>query len=145
MKKHAGSIALDDAVEELEQDLEIPEANLEEDEIVSLSEILDGINKRWGVDFGKKQQETLEELSSELASDEVLRGVVRNPSNQVSGAKIVFDHKFDDKINETYDKDDKLFMKLMNNNELKDHVQKEMFKYVFGRVLADNESTIVAK
>lgn len=141
VRKHSGSISLDPAVEELVNELEIPEANLEEDEIVSLSEILEGINKRWGADFGQKQQETLEELSSELAGDEALKNVVRNPSNRVSGSKIVFEHKFDDKINETYDRDDKLFMQLTNNPELRKHVENEMFKYVHGRVLAESTAS----
>lgn len=139
VRKHSGSISLDPAVEELVNELEIPEANLEEDEIVSLSEILDGINKRWGEDFGQQQQETLDEMSSELAEDDQFKDVVKNPNNQVSGAKIVFEHKFDDKINETFDRDEKLFTKLMNNPELRKHVENQMFKYIYGRVLAKNE------
>jgi type I restriction enzyme, R subunit len=136
VRKHSGSISLDPAVEELVNELEIPEANFEEDEIVSLSEILDGINKRWSADFGQKQQETLDEMSTELANDDQFKNVVKNPYNQVSGAKIVFEHKFDDKVNETYDRDDKLFMKLINNPDLRRHVENEMFKYIYGRVLA---------
>jgi len=136
VRKHSGSISLDPAVAELVNEIDIPEANLEEDEIVSLSEILDGINKRWGADFGQKQQETLDEMSSELANDDQFKNVVKNPYNQVSGAKIVFEHKFDDKINETYDRDDKLFMKIMNNPDLRRHVENQMFKYIYGRVLA---------
>ena len=141
VRKHSGSIALDPAVEELVNELEIPEADLEEDEIVSLSEILDGMNKRWGADFGQKQQETLEKLSNELAGDETLQNVVRNPSNQESGAKIVFEHKFDDKINETYERDDKLFTKLMNNPDLRRHVESAMFRYVHGRMLAEDQAS----
>jgi len=136
VRRYSGSISLDPAVEELVNEVEIPEANLEEDEIVSLSEILDGLNKRWGADFGQQQQKTLEELSKELADDETLQSVVKNPSNQMASTKIVFDHKFEDKINETYDRDDKLFMKLVNNQELRSYVENQMFKYVHGIVLA---------
>lgn len=141
VRKHSGSISLDPVVEELVNEIEIPEANLEEDEIVSLSEILDGINKRWGADFGQKQQETLEKLSTEIANDRTVQNVVRNPSNQESHAKIVFEHKFDDKINETYERDDKLFEKLMNNTELRKYVENLMFKYIYGRVLAKNSES----
>jgi type I restriction enzyme R subunit len=136
VKKHAGSIILDAAVAELDQEINIPTGTVEEDEIVSLSEILGTINKKWGTEFGKQQQETLEHISSSFADDEQLQHVVKNPSNQMSGAKIVFDHKFDDKVHETYETDDKLYTQLMNNNDLRDYVQKEMFKYVFGRILA---------
>lgn len=139
VRKHTGSISLDPAVNELVNEIEIPEVNLEEEEIVSLSEILDGINKRWGADFGQKQQETLDEMSTELVNDDQFKNVVNNPYNQVSGAKIVFEHKFEDKINDTYDRDDKLFTKLMNNPELRKHVGNQMFKYIYGRVLAANE------
>lgn len=138
VRKHSGSISLNPAVEELVNELEIPEANLEEDEVVSLSEILDGINKRWGTDFAQKQQETLDEMSNDLATDDEFKNVISNPYNQISGAKIVFEHKFGDKINETYDKDDKLFTKLMNNTDLRKYIENQMFKYIYGRILAAN-------
>lgn len=138
VRKNSGAISLDPAVEELVNEIEIPDENLEEDEIVSLSEILEGINKRWGAEFGQKQQETLEEMSSELASDGQLQDVVKSPFNQAIGAKIVFDHKFDDKINDSYEKDDALFTKIMNNPDLKKHIENAMFKYVYERVLAQN-------
>lgn len=142
IKKHSGSIILDEAVSELDQEVDIPIGILEEDEIVSLSEILGHINMKWGTEFGKEQQETLEKITSEFSDDEQFRSVVKNPSNQMSGAKIVFDHKFDDKVHETYERDDKLHAQLMDNEELREYVQRKMFKYVFSRILADDKEQV---
>jgi len=136
VRKHSGSISLDPSVEELVNDVEIPETNLEEDEVVSLSEILDGINKRWGADFGQKQQEILENISGQFTEDEQLQSVIKSPYTDKRNAKIVFDHKFEDRVHDTYDMDSKLYEKLMNNPDLRKHVEELMFKYIYGRVLA---------
>jgi len=138
IKKHCGSIVLDPATAGIDQPIEIPNGMSEEDEIVALSEIVGRINKKWGTTFGLEQQTTLETMSGEFAADAQLQNVVKNPANQKSGAKIVFDHKFDDKVHETYERDDKLYTQLMNNEELRKFVQREMFNHVFGRILAES-------
>ena len=137
IKKHSGTIVLDPATAGIDEPIEIPNGSPEEDEIVALSEIVGRINKKWGTSFGAAQQGTLEAMSGEFETDSQLQDVVKNPANQKSGAKIVFDHKFDDKVHETYDRDEKLYTQLMNNEELRKFVQREMFNHVFGRILAE--------
>lgn len=144
VRKHSGSIVLDAAVEELEQEIDIPEPSDDTDEKMSLSQIISGMNKKWGADFGKQQEETLEGMTGTFSADEELQEVINNPANPKDNAKIVFEHMFDDVIHSTYDKDEKLYTTLMNNEELRKDVRNQMFRYVFGRVLAGDEQKEVA-
>ena len=99
--------------------------------------IIQDVNKRWGVDFGIEQQKTLTTMSEEMASDDLLQNVVSNNTKQNS--EIHFEGIFENKVDDQFDRDRKLYEQLMNNKDLRKYVQKSMFKFVADKILALRE------
>ena len=95
------------------------------------------MNKRWGVDFGEEQQKTLGTMSEELASDMALQNVVTN--NVKQNAEIHFEKVFENKVDDQFEADRKLWEQLRNNMELNKYVEKKMFKYVTDKIFALRE------
>lgn len=114
----------------------IPQAPIEEKEDL-LSQIINDVNKRWGVDFGPEQQKTLSTMGEELVSDESLQNVVVNNVRQNS--ELEFERVFNDKVDDQFEVDRKLWQQLINNPELNKYIQKKMFKYVADKILALRE------
>lgn len=102
-----------------------------------LSKIIQDVNKRWGVDFGMEQQETLTSMSNELASDEELQNVVTNNTRQ--NASVHFEGIFGDKVDDQFDSDRKLWEQLTNNPELREYIEKKMFSYVSEKIRKNRE------
>ena len=121
---------------DVREEEKVPGAPFEEAED-PLSQIIDDVNKRWGVDFGEEQQKTLSMMSEELASDEGLQNVVTN--NVKQNAEIHFEKVFENKVDDKFDIDRKLWEQLRNNLELNKFVEKKMFKYVVDKILALRE------
>lgn len=114
----------------------IPQTPIEEKED-PLSQIINDVNKRWGVDFGPEQQKTLNAMGEELATDESLQNVVVNNVRQSS--ELEFKRVFDDKIDDQFEVDRKLWEQLMNNPDLNKYIEKKMFRYVADKILALRE------
>ena len=114
----------------------IPQTPIEEKED-PLSQIINDVNKRWGVDFGPEQQKTLNAMGEELATDESLQNVVANNVRQSS--ELEFKGVFSDKVDDQFEIDRKLWEQLTNNPELNKYIEKKMFKYVADKILALRE------
>ena len=114
----------------------IPQTPIEEKED-PLSQIINDVNKRWGVDFGPEQQKTLNTMGEELATDESLQNVVANNVRQSS--ELEFKGVFNGKVDDQFEVDRKLWEQLMNNPELNKYIEKKMFKYVADKILALRE------
>jgi type I restriction enzyme R subunit len=114
----------------------IPQVPIEEKED-PLSQIINDVNKHWGVDFGPDQQKTLNTMSEELAMDESLQNVVYN--NPFPNSELEFKNIFKDKVDDQFDSDEKLWQQLMNNPELNKYIEKKMFRYVADKILALRE------
>ena len=97
-----------------------------------LSHIIESLNMRYGTDFGKQQLETLVTIEKGLASDEETVEVMQN--SQKDGAKLVFDKKFDSKVDDQFDSDQKFWDRVTKDVEVKKHIRSEMFRYLFDRV-----------
>lgn len=136
VRKLKASIALTVEPGDLAESEIIPGAPPEEVE-GPLSELLDDVNKRWGVEFGKEQQETLSTMGEELASNNELQDVVANNVRQ--NASIHFEKVFDEKVDDQFDIDRKLWEQLRNNPELNEYIQKKMFRYVADKIFALRE------
>jgi type I restriction enzyme R subunit len=121
---------------DVREDEVIPSSPIEEKED-PLSQIIQDVNKRWGVDFGSEQQNTLNTMSEELAIDESLQNVVVNNVRQNSA--LHFEKVFDNKVDDQFDADRKLWEQLRKNAELNKYVEKKMFKYVADKILALRE------
>ena len=103
----------------------------------SLSQIIQDVNKRWGVDFGPEQQKTLDTMGEDLASDESLQNVVANNVRQSS--ELAFEKVFDNKVDDQFEVDRKLWEQLRNNPDLNKYIERKMFKYVADKILALRE------
>ena len=114
----------------------IPQTPIEEKED-PLSQIINDVNKRWGVDFGPEQQKTLNAMGEELATDESLQNVVANNVRQSS--ELEFKGVFNGKVDDQFEIDRKLWEQLTNNPELNKYIEKKMFKYVADKILALRE------
>jgi len=114
----------------------IPGAPPEEKED-PISQIIYDANKRWGLDFGPEQQKTLDTMGEELSTDESLQDVVVNNVRQNS--ELHFGKVFDDKIDDQFEADRKLWEQLRRNAELNKYIEKKMFKYVVNKILALRE------
>jgi type I restriction enzyme R subunit len=99
---------------------------------ISISQLVRDVNKRWGIDFGEAQQETLEKMTEELTENEDLQEVIRKNSSE--NAEMFFKEPFEDIVNNQFETDNKLWMQLNNNNDLKGFVMKKMFKIVKDKV-----------
>lgn len=102
-----------------------------------LSQIIRDVNKHWGVDFGEEQQKTLNAMGNELATDENLQNVVVNNVRQ--NAEIEFEKIFDNKIDDQFEVDRKLWQQIRSNKELDKYLEKKMFKYVSDKIFALRE------
>ena len=136
VRKLQTSVTLSPEGGDVKQEEIVPGVPFPETEDV-LSQIIHDVNKRWGVDFGPEQQQTLSTMSEELASDEGLQNVVSN--NVKQNAEIHFGGIFEEKVDDQFDSDRKLWEQLTNNKELRQYVQNRMFKYIFDKVLALRE------
>lgn len=114
----------------------IPQTPIEEKED-PLSQIINDVNKRWGVDFGPDQQKTLNTMGEELVTDESLQNVVYN--NPLPSSELEFKKVFKDKVDDQFDSDGRLWQQLMNNPELNKYIEKKMFRYVADKILALRE------
>lgn len=114
----------------------IPQTPIEERED-PLSQIINDVNKRWGLDFGPEQQKTLDTIGEELATDDSLQNVVTNNVRQNS--ELEFKRIFNDKVDDQFEIDRKLWEQLMNNTELHKYIEKKMFRYVADKILAIRE------
>ena len=103
-----------------------------------LSQIIGDVNKRWGLDFGKEQQKTLDSISEELVNDVEAQNVVYN-NNSMQAVGRWFHKPFENKVFDKYDTDKKLFETLANNKELNQYIEKKMLRYVVDKVLALRE------
>lgn len=116
----------------------IPQTPIEEKED-PLSQIISDVNKRWGVDFGPEQQETLNTMGEELTTDESLQNVVVNNVRQSS--ELEFQRVFNGRVDDQFEIDRKLWEQLRNNSELHKYIEKKMFKYVADKILALREDS----
>ena len=117
----------------------IPQTPIEEKED-PLSQIINDVNKRWGVDFGPEQQKTLNTMGEELTTNESFQNVVYN--NPLQSSELEFEMVFGDKVDDQFEVDRKLWEQLMNNPELNKYIEKKMFRYVADRVLALREDVV---
>ncbi len=136
VRKLKTSIALSPEGGDVREEEVVPGTPFEEKED-PLSQIIQDVNKRWGVDFGPEQQKTLNTMSEELASDETLQNVLTNNVKQNAG--IHFEGVFEDKVDDQFEADRKLWEQLRNNAELNKYIEKKMFKYVADKILASRE------
>jgi len=100
--------------------------------MVSISELVSDVNKRWGTDFSQVQQETLEKMSEELSNNEEIQEVIRK--NSSDNAEMFFKKPFENVVNSRYDVDKQLWEQLNSNDDLKGFVMKKMFKVVKDKV-----------
>lgn len=103
-----------------------------------LSKIIKDVNERWGVDLGPEQQKTLDTIGQELVGDENVQDVVtNNQSMQTIG--LWFTKAFDEKVDDNFDNDPKLYEILANNKQLNAYLEKKMLKHVADRILTLRE------
>jgi type I restriction enzyme, R subunit len=113
----------------MDPDNVIPTQEIIEDPIDYLSKIIEGLNARYGTDFGKQQLETLQTIETDLSSDEEAVEVMKNSPKDA--AQLVFDKKFDSKVDDQFDDDKKFWDKVNENIEIKRHIRSEMFRHLF--------------
>lgn len=70
----------------------------------------------------------------ELASDENIQDVVTNNVRQ--NAEIHFEKVYENKVDEQFEKDRKLWEQLRNNSDLNNFISKKMFRYVVDKIFA---------
>lgn len=107
----------------------LPTDAIVEDPTDFLSKIIESLNARYGTDFGKQQLETLRTIETDLSSDEEAVEVMKNSPKDA--AQLVFDKKFDSKVDDQFESDKKFWDKMNENIEIKKHIKSEMFRYLF--------------
>lgn len=132
VKKIAGSISLDEGESDIIEDGGGNTTENKPEDIDILSEIIKVVNKQWGVEFGEKQQETLTKMAEDLASDEEFSYVVKNSSKH--GSSLKFGEAFNDKYDDQFENDYKLWEQLTNNPDLRKYVRSKMFDYVLEKI-----------
>ena len=137
VRKIQSGITLTPEIGDVHQEEIIPGPPIEETEDI-LSKIIGDVNKRWGLDLGEEQQNTLDSIGKELVNDEEAQNVVYNNSSMQAVGRW-FHRPFENKVFDKYDTDKKLYETLANNRELNEYIEKKMLRYVVDKVLALRE------
>ncbi|WP_434579215.1 type I restriction endonuclease subunit R [Thermoanaerobacterium thermosaccharolyticum] len=95
-----------------------------------LSAIIEDINKRYGTDFTKADQLSIEQLKEDSYKDEELKKQAK--VNSIDDFKLEFEKKFTDKVIERMDQNQSFFTKILDNEDLKktiiDYLAVEIYK-----------------
>jgi type I restriction enzyme, R subunit len=114
-----------------------PDGGTYEGGLDALENIVSDANREWGAEFGKKQVETLNDITNEFVKDEKFNTSVKaNPERKKSVA-IKFEEMFIDKVHDKYESDQELWEQLNNNEDLRKYVGSKMFDYVFKKILKE--------
>ncbi|MDR3642878.1 MAG: type I restriction endonuclease [Candidatus Doudnabacteria bacterium] len=108
------------------------EGRIAEAAIDPLSRIIKEINERYGTNFNDGDRVILNDLSSRLVNNHVLKGSVKN--NSKDAAKLKFDQLFQDELVGVLDNHFSLYQKLDQNPELKKFVQERVFEHVLNKM-----------
>ena len=109
----SGRIKLDRGIKELEP---ITGGNIFQpspDEIEALSQILKGLNERFGTDFTEDDKVFIQQLEEKLAGDAALEASVK--VNVPENARLTFDHVANDKIQEMIDSNFKFYKQITDD------------------------------
>ena len=98
---------------------------LSEEEIEPLSEIINELNERFGLNLGPENKLTLEQMMHKLNQDPALDASAR--VNTRENVRLTFDHKVEDVIQEIVDTNFKLYKWITDNRAIGDAVRNQLF------------------
>lgn len=100
-----------------------------EEEKEKLSSIIDRLNERFGTEFTENDFLTKEQLTMDMINDEEL--VQKAQNNTKENFKFSYEKVFMDFVISRYSKNEQFFMKILENQELKEYVMTDMFEEVY--------------
>ena len=130
-KEFDGTISLlDKEKEEIEPDNSIETKTINDEELDSLSLIIEEVNQEFGDIF--KDEKHAKEKISQMASDlegnkELQKSMKSNPRDDL---RLLFNKMFQDKLTSLYDKDFDFWEKLQENPDAKEKLKKKLFEVV---------------
>ena len=83
----------------------------------TLSQIIEEINERFGLDLGEPDQLLFDQYEQEWLGDETLAAQARN--NDLPNFRLVFDRVFMDTIVKRMDSNEEIFKKILDNDDFK--------------------------
>jgi type I restriction enzyme R subunit len=107
-------------------------SHVAETAIDPLSKIIKEINERYGTNFNDGDRVILNDLSTRLMHNSILKGSVKN--NSKDAAKLKFDQLFQDELVGVLDNHFSLYQKLDQNPELKKFVQERVFEHLLNKM-----------
>jgi len=106
-----------------------------------LENIIADANREWGAEFGKKQAETLNNITKEFIEDEGFNTSVKANPEKRKNVAIKFNNIFVEKVHDKFESDRELWEQLNNNEDLRKYVGDKMFNYVFNKILEEPLTT----
>lgn len=131
VRKSQGSISLDNA-EMLLEPMGKYGTKEKTKEYDALSNILKGVNEKYGTDFTEEDRVILRNLSERLEKDESLEGSIR--SNTRETARVKFDEAFQRELLKLYRDHFNFYKKVNINHESKSHIMEKMFSNLYNAV-----------
>ena len=111
---------------------------------VSLSQLIDLVNERFGTDFNQADQLFFDQIvEAAMADDDLRQAAAVNPSDKF---ELVFTNLLENLFVERMDQNEKIFVQVMNNLSLKKFITTEMAAAAYTRLRhgAGGESMAVA-
>ena len=100
-----------------------------------LSQIVDEINERFGLDLGETDQLLFDQYESEWLDDDTLAAQARG--NDLANFRLVFDRKFMNTIVRRMDSNEEIFKKILDDNDFKSLLFDFYAARLFGRFRGD--------
>ncbi|MDR4229251.1 type I restriction endonuclease subunit R [Bacillus mojavensis] len=103
-----------------------------EDEKVRLSNVLEKLNERFGTQFTETDFLSREQVKEDMLNDEDIRQKAKN--NTKENFKFAFEKSFMDFVIDRMSSNQEFFMKILENDEFKAYIMKDMMNEVYGEV-----------
>ena len=100
-----------------------------EEETEKLSSIIDRLNERFGTEFTKSDYLTKEQLAMDMIDNEELIQKAKN--NTKENFKFAYEKVFMDFVISRYSKNEEFFLKILENQDLKEYIMTDMFEDVY--------------
>ena len=104
-----------------------------DDEIEALSRIIQELNERFGLDLGPEHRVTLGHMMEKLDGDPALEAAAR--ANPIENVRLSFDHKVEDAIEEIYESNGDLYMRIKGDPAFGERLKELLFVQFMERQL----------
>ena len=110
----------------------------QEEEKTHLSKVIEIFNEHFGTDFTEADKLFVDQIEEDMMEDEQLAKQARN--NSKDNFKYAINKEFNKKLYKRMDKNQKMFTKIMNDDDLQDAIKEYLLNKVYDALSEENEA-----